>query len=158
MGSRPLLALSQWLGSLGCLSGFGRLPTHSCCLLSSLTLKFVCVIMLCQLLSYHVSTLNTPQSSPEIQDLAAELRARLMDLHNLPCTGVPLICRVCASVHRGLLMCRSRKFLPGFWFGGQSIGAILIGGRLLAASVEGWVLFQHLQATLQQDVQARKVT
>jgi len=64
---------------------------------------------------------------------------------------------VCFCVLR-TAMSRSRKFLPGFWFGGQSIGAVLIGGRLLAASVEGWVLFQHLQATLQQDLQARKIT
>jgi len=56
------------------------------------------------------------------------------------------------------VMSRSRKFLPSFWFSGESIGALLIGGRLLAASVEGWVLFQHLQATLQQDLQARKAT
>ena len=48
---------------------------------------------------------------------------------------------------------RCRRFLPGFWFGSSGIGVGLTVGRLLAGSVEVWVLFQHLRATLQQDIQ-----
>ena len=50
-------------------------------------------------------------------------------------------------------LCRCRRFLPGFWFGSFSAGVVLIGGRLLAGSVELWVLFQHLRTTVKQDVQ-----
>jgi hypothetical protein len=46
--------------------------------------------------------------------------------------------------------------MPGFWFGSWGIGVILIVGRLLAASVEGWVLFEHLRALLQEDIKARR--
>ncbi|CAL5219819.1 g1730 [Coccomyxa viridis] len=49
-----------------------------------------------------------------------------------------------------------RRFLPGFWFGSFSIGVVLIGGRLLAGSVELWVLFQHLRTTLRQDIQTQQ--
>lgn len=52
--------------------------------------------------------------------------------------------------------CRSRKFLPGFWFGSWAVGIVVIGGRLLAASVEGWVLYEHLRATLQEDTHGKK--
>ena len=51
--------------------------------------------------------------------------------------------------------CRSRTFLPEFWFGNLGIGAVLLAGRLLAASVEGWVLYEHLKVTLQEDAYRR---
>ncbi|CAK0763931.1 hypothetical protein CVIRNUC_003107 [Coccomyxa viridis] len=49
----------------------------------------------------------------------------------------------------------SRRFLPEFCFGNLGIGAVLLAGRLLAASVEGWVLYEHLKVTLQEDAYKR---
>jgi hypothetical protein len=46
--------------------------------------------------------------------------------------------------------------MPDFWFGSWGVGVILIAGRLLAASVEAWVLFEHLQAILKEDIKARR--
>lgn len=53
--------------------------------------------------------------------------------------------------------CRVRRYYAASCLAAWQLGAALLVGRVLAASVEVWVLVKHVQGLLLEDVQQRAV-
>ena len=56
-------------------------------------------------------------------------------------------------VKKYVALCRVRRYYAASWLAAWQLGAALLVGRALAASVEVWVLVRHIQGLLLEDVQ-----